>query len=146
MNQVMKNSLAAFLVGFVFALGLGISGMTQPQKVVGFLDLFGAWDPSLVFVMMGAILVHFATYRLIRKRGSPLFSMQWHVPTKKEITPALVAGSLLFGIGWGLAGYCPGPAVTSLASFETRPFIFVISMIVGMYAFKFLDQKIKFRK
>jgi uncharacterized membrane protein YedE/YeeE len=96
--------------------------------------------------MIGAILVHFVTYRLIRKRGSPLLSTEWHVPTKKEITPALVGGSILFGLGWGLAGYCPGPAMTSLASFELKPFLFVLSMLVGMVIFKLVDQKVKFRK
>lgn len=142
----MKNSLASFTVGFIFAIGLGISGMTQPQKVVGFLDLFGNWDPSLIFVMVGAILVHFVTYRIVRKRESPLLSTQWHVPTKKEITPALVTGSLMFGVGWGLGGFCPGPAVTSLASFEIKPLVFVISMLIGMLLFKKLDQKLKIQK
>lgn len=142
----MKNGLAALLVGFIFALGLGISGMTQPQKVVGFLDVFGTWDPSLIFVMAGAIAVHFITYKLIRKKSSPLLSPQWHVPTKKEITPALVIGSLLFGVGWGLAGFCPGPAMTSLASFELKPFVFVLSMLVGMFIFRLLDKKIQFKK
>lgn len=142
----MKNAIAALAVGFVFAIGLGISGMTQPAKVVGFLDLFGSWDPSLIFVMVGAILVHFATYKIIRKRNSPLLSMQWHVPTKRDVTPALVVGSLLFGIGWGLGGFCPGPAMTSLASFESRPAIFVVSMLVGMYLFKLVDSKLKIQK
>lgn len=142
----MKNGLAALVVGFVFAIGLGISGMTQPQKVVGFLDLFGNWDPSLIFVMVGGIIVHFATYKLIRKRKSPLLSKDWHVPTKKEITPALVIGSLLFGIGWGLGGFCPGPAVTSLASFEPKPYIFVLSMIVGMFLFRLVDKKLNIKK
>ncbi len=142
----MKNGLAALLVGFIFALGLGISGMTQPQKVVGFLDIFGAWDPSLIFVMAGAIAVHIVTYKLIRKRSSPLLSAQWHVPTKKEITPALIMGSLLFGVGWGLAGFCPGPAMTSLASFELKPFVFVLSMLAGMFIFRLLDKKIQFKK
>ena len=142
----MKNGLAALVVGFIFAIGLGISGMTQPQKVVGFLDLFGNWDPSLIFVMAGAIIVHFATYNLIRKRKSPVLSTDWHVPNKKEITPALVIGSVLFGIGWGLGGFCPGPAVVSLASFEVKPFIFVISMLVGMFLFRLLDKKMKIRK
>ncbi len=142
----MKNGLAALVVGFVFAIGLGISGMTQPQKVVGFLDLFGNWDPSLIFVMLGGIVVHFVTYRLIRKLKSPLFSTDWNVPTKKEITPALVTGALLFGIGWGLGGFCPGPAVTSLASFEAKPFIFVLSMLVGMFLFRLVDKKLNIKK
>jgi len=142
----MKNALAALVVGFIFALGLGLSGMTQPQKVIGFLDLFGQWDPSLIFVMIGAILVHFVTYKLIRKKNSPLLSSQWHVPTKKEITPALILGSFIFGVGWALGGFCPGPAVTSLASFDKTPIIFVASMLVGMLVFKVVDQKIKIQK
>lgn len=142
----MKNGMAALVVGFVFAIGLGVSGMTQPQKVVGFLDLFGKWDPSLIFVMVGGIIVHFATYKLIRKRKSPLLSAHWHVPTKKEITPALVTGALLFGIGWGLGGFCPGPAVTSLASFEAKPFVFVLSMLAGMFLFRLVDKKLSIKK
>lgn len=142
----MKNGLAALVVGFVFALGLGISGMTQPEKVVGFLDIFGSWDPSLIFVMMGAIAVHFVTYKLIRKKTSPLLSTQWHVPTKKEITPALITGSILFGIGWGLAGFCPGPAVTSVASFEPQPILFVVSMLIGMFVFRAVDKKMQIKK
>ncbi len=142
----MKTGIAAFIVGFIFAIGLGVSGMTQPAKVVGFLDLFGAWDPSLIFVMVGAIAVHFVTYRFIRRRASPLLVSEWHVPTKKELTPSLMIGSILFGIGWGLGGFCPGPAMTALASFETRPLIFVISMLAGMFLFRVFDQKIKFRK
>lgn len=142
----MKNALAALMVGFIFALGLGLSGMTQPEKVVRFLDIFGDWDPSLIFVMGGAIAVHAVTYRLIRRRRTPLLSTQWHVPAKTEITPALVIGGLLFGVGWGLGGFCPGPAVTSLASFELRPLVFVISMLVGMMVFKWVDKKLKLQK
>lgn len=142
----MKNSLASFVVGFIFSLGLGLSGMTQPQKVVGFLDLFGQWDPSLIFVMVGAILVHLITYKLIRRRSSPLLSPQWHVPTKKEITPALIIGSFIFGVGWALAGFCPGPAVTSLASLAITPFVFVLSLLGGMFLFNIADKKINFQK
>lgn len=120
--------------------------MTKPAKVVAFLDLFGEWDPSLMLVMAGAVGVHFLTYRLIRKRKTPWFSGEWHVPTKKEITPSLIVGSLLFGIGWGLGGFCPGPALVSLASFEVRPLIFVVAMIVGMYLFRVADSRFHFRK
>lgn len=142
----MKNAVAALVVGFIFAMGLGLSGMTQPQKVIGFLDLFGQWDPSLIFVMAGAILVHFVTYKLIRKKSSPLLSSQWHVPTKKEITPALLMGSFIFGIGWALGGFCPGPAITSVASFNKMPVIFVVSMLVGMLFFRLVDKKLKIQK
>lgn len=137
----MRNGVAAFIVGFIFALGLGLSGMTQPQKVVGFLDIFGNWDPTLAFVMVGAIIVHLIAYRVIVRRPRPLWSDKWHIPTRKEITPSLVMGSFLFGIGWGLAGYCPGPALTSIASFQMKPLIFVLSMVLGMYFFRFLKLK-----
>lgn len=142
----LNTAIVALAVGFIFAIGLGISGMTKPSKVVGFLDLFGDWDPSLIFVMAGAIGVHFLTYKVIRRRASPLLVPDWQVPTKTELTPALVIGAMLFGTGWGLAGFCPGPAMTSLASLQAKPLIFVISMLVGMYLFKLVDKKLKLQK
>lgn len=135
----MKKNISSFITGFIFAIGLGISGMTRPQKIINFLDVFGAFDPSLIFVMVGAIGVHFVTYRLIRKRESPLFHNEWLIPTKSNITPALVIGSFVFGVGWALGGFCPGPALTGLASFEARPLIFVGSMIGGMLFFKAIN-------
>jgi uncharacterized protein len=126
------KNLVSFVVGFVFAIGLGISGMTQPAKVVGFLDVFGHWDPSLMFVMMGAIAVHAVSYRLIRRRSTPLLTTEWQVPGGREITRPLLLGAFIFGVGWGLGGYCPGPAVTALASMTAKPVYFVVSMIVGM--------------
>lgn len=132
----MKNNISAFLVGVIFSIGLGISGMTHPEKVIAFLDVFGHWDASLAFVMAGAIAVHAVAYRLIRRRSSPLFSNEFLIPTNKDLTPALLIGAFIFGIGWALAGYCPGPAITSLASLNSRPFIFVISLIVGMFIFR----------
>lgn len=145
-NSQMNTAIVALAVGFIFAVGLGISGMTKPSKVVGFLDLFGDWDPSLMFVMAGAIAVHFVTYKIIRKRATPLLVPNWQVPTKTELTPALVIGAIFFGVGWGLGGFCPGPAMTSLASLQTKPVIFVISMLAGMYLFKFVDKKMKIQK
>lgn len=144
--MTMKTNLGAAIVGFLFALGLGISGMTQPQKVVGFLDPLGAWDPSLMFVMAGSILVHFFSYRWIRKRESPLFSPRWHVPEKNKITASLAVGSVLFGLGWGLGGYCPGPGLVGLVSLQIRPLIFSVSMVIGMYLFKILDRRIKIQR
>lgn len=141
-----KNNLVSLVVGLIFAFGLAISGMTQPAKVIGFLDIFGQWDPSLIFVMGGSVLVHFFTYRLIRKRKTPLISTEWHLPTRTEITPTLMIGATLFGVGWGLGGYCPGPAMTSLMSFSPRPFIFVVSMILGMMLFKLYNNKKKVRR
>lgn len=130
-----KQNAVSFAVGFIFAIGLAISGMTQPQKVISFLNPW-SWDPSLLFVMFGAIGVHLISYPLIRRRPSPLLDTQWHVPTRKDITARLVLGSALFGIGWGLAGFCPGPALTSLATGDLRVLAFVGAMIVGMLIFK----------
>ena len=142
----MKILVSSWIVGFVFAIGLGISGMTQPQKVFGFLNLFGHWDPTLIFVMAGAIAVHFVAYRLIRRRARPVLSPIWHVPEKTEITRSLIVGSLIFGVGWGLGGYCPGPAIVALASFQFRPFLFVGAMILGMLVFKILNHFWKFNR
>jgi uncharacterized membrane protein YedE/YeeE len=142
----MKANLAAGTVGFLFALGLGISGMTDPQKVLSFLDIFGKWDPSLAFVMIGAILVHLPLYRLIRRQMSPRLCSEWHIPENSKITPSLMMGAMIFGMGWGLAGYCPGPAITSLATLNFRPLIFVATMILGMFLFKVLDRKIGFKR
>src|SRR5690606_20658314 len=112
----------------------GISGMTKPSKVVGFLDLFGAWDPSLAFVMMGGVVVYGVLFRLIVRRKAPLFSTRFHLPTRADLDVRLVLGSALFGIGWGLGGYCPGPGVVSLASGSLPAIVFVVSMAVGAKA------------
>ncbi len=142
----MKNNIAALVVGIIFALGLGISGMTRPEKVIGFLNIFGSWDASLAFVMAGAIGVHAIAYRLIRRRSSPFFSTQFYDPTSKELTPSLIVGAFIFGVGWALAGFCPGPAVTSLASFQTRPAVFVVAMILGMLIFRSYQNVINKRR
>lgn len=139
----MKQGLTAFLVGLIFSIGLAIAGMTQPQKIIGFLDFFGNWDPSLLFVMIGAVGLHLISYRLIRSRAHPVLSKEWHVPTRTQLTPSLMIGSAIFGIGWGLSGFCPGPGITSLASFETRPFIFVLFMLIGMFVFRQVEHKFK---
>ena len=128
----MKAALTSFFAGIIFALGLGIGGMTQPAKVIGFLDFAGNWDPSLAFVMMGAILVHAIFYRVIRGRSSPLFSPAFTMPTRTDVDLPLLAGAGIFGMGWGLGGFCPGPALTSLVSGNFTPVVVVIAMIVGM--------------
>jgi len=138
MNRIMTS----FVVGFLFALGLGISGMTKPQAVQGFLDLFGQWDYSLLGVKGGAILTHGILYRLIMKRSSPLFDTKFHVPSKKEIDPRLVFGAALFGIGWGWAGMCPGPSLVSLATGNIQVITFVVSMLLGMGVFKLVEPKL----
>lgn len=137
----MKRHVAsAFFAGLIFAVGLALSGMTQPHKVIGFLDLFGDWDPSLIFVMIGAIVVHAVSYRLIRRRATPLLESEFHWPKENRITGRLVIGAILFGVGWGLGGFCPGPALVSLGSFEMRPLIFTVSMIAGIGLFKLFER------
>lgn len=131
----MNSALAAFVSGVIFAIGLAIGGMTKPAKVAGFLDFTGNWDPSLMFVMGGAVMTHAILYRLIRKRPTPLFTAAFSVPTRKDIDLRLLGGAALFGIGWGLSGFCPGPAITSLASGQTPVLIFVMAMIGGMYLY-----------
>lgn len=124
--------LSSFVGGALFAVGLAVSGMTKPAKIVGFLDVFGAWDASLAFVMAGALLVHVITYRLITKRASPLFEGRFHIPTRRDVDLRLVVGSALFGVGWGLGGYCPGPGLVSAASGALSGTLFVIGMTAGM--------------
>lgn len=136
----MRLSLGTFFVGVLFALGLGLGGMTQPIKVVGFLDVFGNWDPSLLFVMVGAVGTHFVLYRLIRKRTTPLLTHEWHIPQKTELSRDLIVGSFIFGVGWALAGYCPGPAMTSLATLKIKTLLFVVSMLAGMFLFGLYDK------
>lgn len=143
----MRHSFISLVVGFIFAIGLGLSGMTDPKKVIGFLDIFGNWDASLIFVMVGAIAVHFIAYQFyIKKMKKPLLDSTWRLPTKTEITPSLVIGSFIFGVGWALGGVCPGPGITSLANFEMRSFLFVLSMLGGMTLYLVFDYRTKFNK
>lgn len=131
-----KQVMAAFAVGLIFAIGLGISGMTQPEKVIGFLRLGEGWDPSLMFVMLGAIPVHLIVYRLVKGRSSPLFDNRWHLPTSREINKPLVIGGLLFGLGWGLGGFCPGPALSSGGALQKEALVFLVTMTIGMLLHK----------
>jgi uncharacterized membrane protein YedE/YeeE len=130
----MKPNLVAFGTGALFAVGLAISGMTKPSKVTGFLDLAGTWDASLAFVMVGAIAVHFVAYRIVKRRKSPLFDTKFHLPTRKDIDVRLVVGAGLFGIGWGLGGFCPGPGLVTAASGSLGALVFVGGMTIGMLA------------
>jgi len=122
----------AGLAGLVFGVGLVVSGMTQPDKVRGFLDLTGAWDPSHAFVMIGAIAVHFVLFRLVRRRPSPLFDTRFHLPTRGDLDPKLIGGAALFGVGWGLGGMCPGPGLVDLGSGLLPAAVFVVAMAGGM--------------
>jgi uncharacterized membrane protein YedE/YeeE len=130
----MPTTLAAFGCGLVFGFGLMISGMTQPAKVLGFLDVFGRWDPTLAFVMAGALAVAFWGYALARRQDAPLFAASHLWPTRTDIDRPLVVGSALFGAGWGLVGLCPGPAIENLATASPRVIGFVVAMGLAMVA------------
>ena len=132
--------LMALFAGLVFGLGLIVSGMTDPSKVIGFLDLAGAWDPSLALVMGGAIGVGLVAFRLARTRSQALLGGPMQLPTAHQIDRRLVLGGLTFGIGWGLAGFCPGPALASLATGGSKPLIFTAAMLVGMVIFEVLER------
>ena len=126
------NALAAFAAGLIFGVGLILSGMTDPGKVIGFLDLAGRWDPSLAFVMGGAILVGYFSFAAAGKRGRTFLGGAMQLPTRRDIDARLVAGSALFGIGWGLAGFCPGPALVALGAGIDQAALFVAAMLAGM--------------
>jgi len=144
------NALAAFAAGLVFGLGLIVSGMSDPGKVKGFLDLAGAWDPSLAFVMGGAVLVGFFAFRFAGGRAQSFLGGAFQLPARRDIDLRLVAGSAVFGVGWGLAGYCPGPALVSLGAGQDKALVFVIAMLAGLLAYtvteRYMDAPRKTRK
>ena len=140
------NAVSAFVVGLLFGVGLILSGMTDPSKVIGFLDLAGAWDPSLACVMGGAILVGFVAFRLARTRTESFLGGAMHLPTARYIDRELILGSLAFGVGWGLAGYCPGPAVVALGAGQDKAVVFVIAMIAGMALYEAADRLLHARR
>lgn len=127
------NIISQYLIGVLFGFGLLISGMTNPQKILNFLDLTGAWDPSLIFVMGGAVLIGLAGFYLLTMRSQAFFGGALHVPSRRDISKPLVIGSLIFGVGWGIAGFCPGPAIVSLGSGQAKALVFVIAMLAGMW-------------
>lgn len=131
----------ALLAGLLFGFGLIVSGMTDPAKVLGFLDVAGNWDPSLAFVMGGALLVAALAFRVVGKRSRTVLGEALHLPAATRIDRRLVLGSLTFGVGWGLAGYCPGPVLATLASGGVKPLVFLGAMIVGMLVFELLERR-----
>ena len=135
------SAAAAFAAGLVFGFGLLLSGMTDPGKVIGFLDVAGAWDPSLAFVMGGALLVAFFAYRLAGRRGTTFLGDALRLPQRRDIDLRLVAGSVVFGIGWGLAGFCPGPAVVSLGAGHAEAAVFVAAMLAGMLFYALAERR-----
>lgn len=126
------RAAAALVCGLIFGLGLAVSGMMNPAKVIGFLDVAGDWDPTLAFVMIGALLVAVPAYRFVPKRGRPVLEEEFSLPKKKAIDAPLLGGSALFGVGWGLVGFCPGPAIAALGTGLLPVFAFVAAMLAGM--------------
>lgn len=129
------RAFGSLISGLLFAIGLAVGGMTNPLKVISFLNVAGPWDPSLAFVMGGAIAVYAPVYWLTRKMKNPLFDVTFHLPTRRDIDTRLVVGAVLFGIGWGLGGFCPGPGIVSSMSFKSTALVFTASMLVGMGGF-----------
>ena len=132
----MRLACAAFAAGLLFALGLGLGGMTQPARVIGFLDVAGRWDPTLALVMAAALAVYAPLYRLVVRRRAPLLGERFEIPTRRDLDPALLLGAAVFGVGWGLAGFCPGPAIVSLASGRLGPLVFTAAMLAGMALYR----------
>ncbi len=135
------SRISEFVSGLLFGIGLIVSGMTDPGKVLGFLDLAGAWDPSLAFVMGGAILIGFFAFMIAKKRTLAFLGGALHLPKATAIDRRLVVGGLLFGVGWGLAGFCPGPALVSMAMGQPKALVFVAAMLAGMKMFEVLERR-----
>jgi len=124
--------VSQYAIGVLFGWGLIISGMSNPEKILGFLDLTGLWDPSLIFVMLGAVLVGLAGFYVVSKRTKTFFGGALHIPARRDITKPLIIGGLIFGAGWGIAGFCPGPALVALGAGYLKALVFVVAMLVGM--------------
>lgn len=137
----MKINLVALLAGIIFGLGLALSQMIDPNKVLNFLDVSGNWDPSLAFVMMGALMVTMVTFRFILKRSAPVFESGFHVSKQTIINKPLIVGAAVFGVGWGMTGYCPGPAVASLGLFSMEGVLMVVAIYAGFFAERYLVRK-----
>jgi uncharacterized membrane protein YedE/YeeE len=135
----MGKIVSAFTAGTLFGLGLAVSEMINPARVIGFLDIAGRWDPTLVFVMGGALLVTATIFPLVLRRPKPFLAERFHLPAKKEIDRPLVLGAVIFGIGWGLAGFCPGPALAALSSGSSGVAVFVVAMVAGQWAMTRLE-------
>ncbi|MBY6189110.1 hypothetical protein KUV22_01615 [Microbulbifer agarilyticus] len=136
-----KATFSAFIAGLIFSFGLLLSGMANPEKVLGFLDLFGAWDPSLMLVMGGAIAVGLPAFALAKKRQAAVLGGPIQLPGKRALDKRLILGSLAFGIGWGLAGFCPGPGIVASGALEPGALVFAVAMIAGMLGFRLLERR-----
>lgn len=140
------NAVSALVAGLLFGIGLIVSGMTDPSRIIGFLDLAGAWDPSLAFVMVGAILVGLVAFRAARRRKASLLGGAMLLPAARSIDRPLVLGSIAFGVGWGLAGYCPGPAIVALGAGHDKAVVFTVAMIAGMAFYEAADRRFHARR
>jgi uncharacterized membrane protein YedE/YeeE len=132
--------LVGIFTGVLFSIGLSVSGMVNPNKVLGFLDIAGQWDPALIFVMAGGVLVNSILFKFILKRKNPLFGQSFSLPTSKDIDKRLIIGSALFGIGWGIGGICPGPGLANLFTLNPKVVVFVVFLVLGMFVFKWTDK------
>ena len=135
------TKLSSLISGIIFGLGLTISGMVNPQKVLGFLNIFDAWDPSLMFVMIGAILIFSPLHFIFKRKSRPIFAENFTVPTNKNINKNLIVGAIMFGAGWGLAGLCPGPAISAISLLNTDVYLFVLFMFFGFYLGNFIQSR-----
>ncbi len=135
------TKLSSLISGIIFGIGLTISGMVNPQKVLGFLNIFNAWDPSLILVMLGAILIFSPLYFTFKRKSRPIFAKSFNLPSKKNIDKNLIIGASLFGIGWGLVGLCPGPAISAISFLNKNVYLFVLFMFVGFYLGNFIQNR-----
>jgi uncharacterized membrane protein YedE/YeeE len=132
----MKQNITALLCGIIFGIGLSLAQMINPDKVLSFLDITGHWDPSLMFVMMGALAVTLISFKWILKRPMPILAERFHVPQKSSVDKPLLLGSAIFGMGWGMSGYCPGPAISGLGLLSLEPLLMVVSIYLGFFVHK----------
>jgi hypothetical protein len=135
----MKQNLVALISGVLFGLGLGLSQMIDRERVLGFLDITGVWDPTLLFVLFGAVCVTVTAFRFVLRLPHPLYEDKFYLPTQKNIDRPLILGAVIFGVGWGIAGYCPGPSLTSLVLGIWNPVLFVVAMIAGSLTYKWFS-------
>ncbi|MCC5886916.1 MAG: YeeE/YedE family protein [Gammaproteobacteria bacterium] len=138
-----RSMLTAFLTGLIFGIGLILSGMVNPAKVLAFLDLAGPWDPSLALVMAGAIAIALPAFQFLKRRTQTVFAEPLHLPTRQDIDGRLILGSLGFGVGWGLAGFCPGPALVAVGALKPEAVVFVVAMLAGMGIFELIERSRK---
>lgn len=132
--------IVSYFIGVIFGLGIAISGMANPAKVLNFFDITGSWDASLAFVMGGALIVTFIGYRIVLKQSSPVLSQAFQLPTRRDLDLPLIGGSALFGVGWGIAGFCPGGALPALGTGKTEVFLFVAALVAGIFTAKLLQR------